>query len=424
MAARSPVVALARTTQKRRDAERVYRIVKDALDLLGGIERFVRPGQTVFIKPNQTLFLLADQGVTTDPWVVAALARLALEAGATRAQVGDMPGGGVTAKEVMSITGVDDAARKVGAEVVYLDEAEQMPLPVPNGKVVQEIWLPAPIVDADVLINIPKAKSHFVDRISGALKNWMGAMRPDVRMRHHDVETPEYVVDCISARPPDLHVVDALIAGEGNGPGANTPKWVGCIIASTDPVAVDVATAQVLGFDPAELTDAKVGAARGLGELDPGHIHVVGVRPDEARTPLRPATIDPTFTYLGPVRVIVGDEVSWAGTIGHFKSVADLWHKGKNWEMIARVRGTPTIMIGAAEDPEFEQHLDQGPYITIDDAASDRYKLHSRVKHVAGHPVCDEMLFGLIEALGVKVPARTFMTLQKFWTNLQSERRY
>src|SRR5919204_696779 len=292
MAARSPVVALARAPARKRDAERVYRVVKEALDLLGGIDRFVRPGQTVFVKPNQTLFLLADQGVTTDPWVVGARARLALEAGATRAQVGDMPGGGVTAKEVMSITGVDDAARKVGAEVVYLDEAEQMPLPVPNGKVVQEIWLPAPIVDADVLINIPKAKSHFVDRISGALKNWMGAMRPDVRMRHHDVETPEYVVDCISARPPDLHVVDALIAGEGNGPGANTPKWVGCIIAGRDPVAVDVVTAQVLGFNPAELTYAKIGAARGLGELDPGRIELVGVRPEEVRTPLRPATID------------------------------------------------------------------------------------------------------------------------------------
>src|SRR5918911_2333069 len=116
MATRSPVVALARTTQKKRDPERVYRIVKDALDLLGGIDRFVRPGQTVFIKPNQTLFLLADQGVTTDPWVVAALARLALEAGATRAQVGDMPGAGITAQEVMRITGVAEAARAVGAE--------------------------------------------------------------------------------------------------------------------------------------------------------------------------------------------------------------------------------------------------------------------------------------------------------------------
>jgi uncharacterized protein (DUF362 family) len=114
----SPVVALARTTQKKRDAERVYRIVKEALDLLGGMQRFVRPGQSVLIKPNQTLFLLAEQGVTTDPWVVAALARLALEAGATRARVGDMPGAGITAKEVMRITGVGKAARRVGAEVV------------------------------------------------------------------------------------------------------------------------------------------------------------------------------------------------------------------------------------------------------------------------------------------------------------------
>src|SRR5919204_463984 len=119
----SATVALARTTQRKRDAERVYRLVKEALDLLGGIERFVRPGQTVFIKPNQTLFYLTDQGVTTDPWVVAGLARLALEAGATRAQVGDMPGAGITPKEVMSITGVEAAARKVGADVVYPDEA-------------------------------------------------------------------------------------------------------------------------------------------------------------------------------------------------------------------------------------------------------------------------------------------------------------
>src|ERR671930_427937 len=97
-----PLVALARSRTRKRDAERVYRVVKEALDLLGGMPRFVRPGQTVFVKPNQTLFLLADQGVTTDPWVVAAVARLALEAGAVRAQVGDMPGAGITAKEVMS----------------------------------------------------------------------------------------------------------------------------------------------------------------------------------------------------------------------------------------------------------------------------------------------------------------------------------
>lgn len=417
-------VSLARTRDQQRDADKVYRVVKEALDLLGGMASFVRPGSTVLVKPNQTLFLLADEGVTTDPWIVAALARLALEAGAVRAQVGDMPGAGITAREVMSITGVAEAVRKIGAEVVYLDEVEQKPLPVPNGTIVQEIWLPAPIVDADVLINAPKGKTHFVDKISGALKNWMGAMRPDVRMRHHDVETSEYVVDCISARPPDLHVVDALIAGEGNGPGANTPRWVGCIVASADPVAVDVTTAQLFGFDPAELVYAAVGARRGLGEFDPARTELLGVPLNEARVPLTPATIDPTFAYLGPVRVIGGEGVSWPGTIGHFKSIADLWHKDHRWELIARVRGTPTIMIGRAEDPDFELHLSEGPYVTVDDAVHDRYKLHSRVKHVAGHPVCDEMMFGLIEALGVKLPALTMMNVQKFWTSLLSDRRY
>ena len=417
-------MAIARTRDTQRDAAKVYRVVKEAIDLLGGMGRFVRLGQTVFIKPNQTMFFLADEGVTTDPWVVAGLAQLALEAGAARVQVGDMPGAGITPKEVMSITGVDDAARKVGAEVVYLDQVQQTPLPIPGGRVVQEIWLPAPIVDADVLINVPKGKTHFVDLISGALKNWMGAMRPDVRMRHHDVETPEYVVDCLSARPPDLHVVDALIAGEGNGPGANTPKWVGCVLASSDPVATDVATAQLFGFDPSELVYAKVAAARGLGQIDPEKLDVIGTPLSEARTSLAPATVDPTFSYLGPVRVILGDRVSWPGTIGHFKSVADIWHKDRNWELVARVRGTPTIMIGHAEDLEFEHHLTEGPYVTVDDAVDDRYKLDTRVKHVPGHPVCDEMMFGLVEALGVKLPAMTLMNLKKFWINLQSERKY
>jgi len=195
-------VALARISVEEHNAESVDLIVRTTLNFLGGMERFVQPGQVVFIKPNQTLFFLSDEGVTTDPWVVAALARLAFEAGASRVQVGDTPGAGITPKEVMSITGMDDAARKAGAEIVYLDEAEQVELAVPNGKVVDKITLPEPIASADVLINVPKAKTHFVDVVSGALKNWMGAMRPDIRMRHHDVETPEYVVDCVSAKPP------------------------------------------------------------------------------------------------------------------------------------------------------------------------------------------------------------------------------
>jgi uncharacterized protein (DUF362 family) len=362
-----------------RAPESVYRITRQALDLLGGMQRFVKPRQTALIKPNQTVFLLAENGVTTDPWVVAAIARLVLEAGG-RPLIGDMPGAGITSKEVISITGMDDAVRRVGAEVVYLDEMPQKPLPVPNGQIVQEIELPAAVVDADVLINVPKAKTHFVDPISGALKNWMGAMRPDIRMRHHDRETPQYVLDATMARPPHLHVMDALWAGEGRGPIGNTPAWVGCVLASTDPVVLDVTTARLLGFSDEQaisMTYAREAVSRGLGTADLMHVEVLGESLDAVRTPIR--------LYRG---------------------------------------GTPTIMIGRAEDPDFEQHLAEGPYVTIDDVVEDRYKRHPSIQHIPGHPVCDQMYRELIRALGVKLLGTTAMELMKVFTNLRSELKY
>jgi hypothetical protein len=251
----------------------------------------------------------------------------------------------------------------------------------------------------------------------------MGAMRPDVRMRYHDADTMAYVFDCHRARPPDLHVMDALIAGEGNGPGATTPKWVGCVLASADPAALDVTAARLLGFDPAELVFANAAAADGLGVADPARVRVLGASVDEARTPLTPTNLDLGFPYLRPVRVLVGEEVSMAGTVGHFKFVADLWHKDRAWDLIRLARGTPTILLGRVDDPDFERHLEEGPYITIDDAVPDRYKRHPRVHHIPGHPVTDQMLGRLIEALGVKLPAMAWMDVSRFWYRLRAEAR-
>ena len=412
---------------KARTREAVYVVARRAVELLGGMARFVKPGQLVLLKPNQTVFRLADDGVTTDPWLVAALARLVLEAGG-RPVVGDMPGAGITSKEVMAITGMDDAIREAGADIVYLDEAVQRHVDVPGGEIVQKLELPVTLFEADVLINVPKAKTHFVDPISGALKNWMGVMRPDVRMRHHDVETPLYVLDATLARPPHLHVMDALWAGEGRGPIGNRPAWVGCVLASTDPVALDVTTARLLGVPDGEaesMTYAREAMRRGLGTTHVADIEVTGETLRDRRVAIRREPVDLTFAYLAPVRVIVGDGVSLPGTIGHFKSVADVWHEDHVWDLIrAYRRGTPTIMIGRADDPDFERHLDEGPYVTIDDAVDDRYKRDPRVRHIAGHPVCDRMYRELIGALGVALPGTAALELMKVWTNLRSEVKY
>src|SRR5687767_5337469 len=86
-------VAISRTLEKHRSPERVLSLVREAIDHLGGMRRFIAPGDTVLIKPNQTVYYSAEDGCTTDPLVVGALIRLAKEAQAGRVQVAESSGG-------------------------------------------------------------------------------------------------------------------------------------------------------------------------------------------------------------------------------------------------------------------------------------------------------------------------------------------
>lgn len=90
-----------------------------------------------------------------------------------------------------------------------------------------------------------------------------------------------------------------------------------------------------------------------------------------------------------------------AGTLGHFKGFADLWQKNHFWEPVVALHGTPTFMIGRAEDPAFEQHLKQGKYFVIDDVAYEKYKRDPRVVFIPGTPVGNEMMPAIMQALGV-----------------------
>src|ERR1043166_10083259 len=89
-------VAISHTNEKHRSPQRVYDLVKEALDHLGGMAAFVKRGQTVLIKPNQTVYYSAEEGCTTDPLVVGALIRLATQAGGARGQGAEWRGGRLT----------------------------------------------------------------------------------------------------------------------------------------------------------------------------------------------------------------------------------------------------------------------------------------------------------------------------------------
>jgi uncharacterized protein (DUF362 family) len=409
---RRATVAIARTTEKHRSQERVLGLVREAIDLLGGMSQFVNPGDTVLIKPNQTVFYSAEEGCTTDPLVVGALIRLAKEAGARTVQVGECSGGFFPSLQCMRITGMAAVAEREGAALIDLgsDDLPNRTVPVPRGRVLAEVPLPAPLLDADVVINVPKAKNHHIEPITGAIKNWVGAVNRTWRQYHHgDADMIPRFVDVMSVAPPTLCVVDALICGEGDGPIADLPRWCGCILASTDPVATDVSIARLMGHDWRRLRFAEEAERRGLGVREP--IEYAGVPIEEVA--FQAWKGHEGYDYL-PVNFLVGAGVTLEGTIGHVKSVLDSMLRRGELQQVIWLKGTPTIMVGEVDDPRFEEHLQEGPYIVFDDAAKPRYKHDPRVHFVPGHPVLDNAMEELFKGLGVEYPGQAVLRWQQF----------
>src|ERR1041385_1902873 len=141
---RGTKVAISHTTEKHRSPQRVYDLVVEALEHLGGISAFVKRGQTVLIKPNQNVYYFAEEVCTTDPRVVGALVRLAKEAGAARVQVAESSGGFFSSMQCMKITGMAAIAEREGAELIDLgsNETPNRTVQIPNGRVIQELPLP------------------------------------------------------------------------------------------------------------------------------------------------------------------------------------------------------------------------------------------------------------------------------------------
>jgi uncharacterized protein (DUF362 family) len=407
----SATVAIAHTQEKHRSMDRVLALVREALAHLGGMPAFVQPGQTVLIKPNQTVYYSAEEGCTTDPLVVGALIRLAKEAGAARVQVAESSGGYFSSLDCMRITGMAAIAGREGAELIDLgsDDVPNRIVEIPLGKVVKQAPLPAPLLDADVIISVPKAKNHHIEPISGAMKLWVGVVNQNWRnFNHGDADMIGRFVDLMTVSRPDLCVVDALICGEGDGPIANLPRWSGTILASTDPVATDVAIAQLMGRDWKKLRFAEEGEARGLGERQP--IAFLGVPMEQVSFEAWPAHAG--YEYL-PLNFLVGQGVTLEGTIGHVKSVLDSMLRRGELNKVIWTKGTPTIMMGDIEDPNFEEHLREGPYVVFDDAARPEYKNDPRVHFVPGHPVLRTAMPELMKGLGVEIPGKASMKWQQ-----------
>ncbi|MDI7275193.1 MAG: DUF362 domain-containing protein [Anaerolineae bacterium] len=262
-----PIVSIVRCPDY--DAARVEQALRRALDLLGGLGQFVRPGQRVLLKPNLLRASPPEAAATTHPAVVRAAVRLVQEAGATPV-IGDSPGGGLTPallRRVYRKTGMIQVAEETGAELCYDISAVQVPNP--NGALLKLIDLMAAVAQADAVINLSKLKTHNLTRLTGAVKNLFGVV-PGVLKAAYHARLPKArdfsagLVDIMLCVSPVLSIMDAIVAMDGNGPSGGDPFAGGVLLASADAIAEDVVAMSLVGWEPRTSPPLQVAAERGL----------------------------------------------------------------------------------------------------------------------------------------------------------------
>jgi uncharacterized protein (DUF362 family) len=249
-----------------------------AVELLGGMKNFVKPGQTVVIKPNMSFQSPPERASNTHPQVVAELARMCKEAGATKILVLDNtldhP------ERCLEGSGIREACRVIDKNMVYAVDSERLfkKVKIPAGKAMRSTEIMKDVIKADVLIAAPVAKTHSGAGVSLSMKGMMGLIYHRMVMHHYDLHTS--IVDLCTVLKADLTVIDATRVLSTNGPhGPGLVLQENTVIASKDMVAADaytVASFEWYGrrYKPRQVRHIREAHKRGLGRMDIENLNI------------------------------------------------------------------------------------------------------------------------------------------------------
>jgi len=286
-----PQVSIAKC-QKIHDYESVREAVKESLDLIGGLDSLVSPGDGVLVKPNLIGPYHYTTGATTSPHVIRALCELAKEAGARKVTTAEGSAVGSKTEEIFIVTGLAELSTKIGVDLINLKKTETVYMGIPNGKVFRRLRIPEAFMEADVIINAPVMKTHDVFPATLGLKNMKGVLQEKDKKRFHKWGLAQSIVDLNKLVLPQITVLDGTVAMEGMGPAHGTPVNFGIIISSFDTVAADSVAAAVMGIDPSEIEYVRLAFEQGLGCADLSRIEVVGLGIEDVKRPFKRLKLD------------------------------------------------------------------------------------------------------------------------------------
>lgn len=227
---------------------------REAFDALSLPEDFFR-GKRVLFKPNLVLAKHPDQGATTHPAVLSALADVVFAMGAESVTLADSPGGPYSAAalgHVYRVCGMDTVDPRVHLNDDFSFENVTM-----HGRKIRNVRLLSVYRQADVVVDLCKMKSHSLTGMSCAVKNLFGLIPGVEKFEMHNAfpALPDFsemlcdLAEYVTAEKPFLAVCDAVLSMEGNGPTHGTPKMTGQMLVSRDPFALDVVAEHMMRRD-------------------------------------------------------------------------------------------------------------------------------------------------------------------------------
>ncbi len=255
-----------------------YETVREAVDKAFELFPLELSGRKVLIKPNVLRYSEYAEGIVTHPAVLRAVVEKVEGMGPASLIVGDNPGLYSYGDNEASFrkTGLTDASKgyyqNIGNDSILVDF---------NADFMASVGLSRAVAEADVIISLPKFKTHGLTIITGAIKNSYGYLPGAQKARLHRAAGNPYrfhelVVDVFKLRPPDLFIMDAVVGMEGNGPACTDLRDIGLILASDNAVAMDSVVATMMGLEPGVLRFLQKAKELGLGDYDPDSIEIVG----------------------------------------------------------------------------------------------------------------------------------------------------
>ncbi|MCC8169589.1 MAG: DUF362 domain-containing protein [Oscillospiraceae bacterium] len=259
----------------------VKKAVDGALSMLGGIEKFIKPNDKVVIKPNLVSKKNPDEAVTTHPDFLRAVVEAAEEAGGivTIAESSGGPYSRAVLKNLYEVCGIAKAVEGTNAKLNF--DVGFTEVTYPEGRTVKSIPLINPILEADVIISLPKLKTHAMTSYTGAVKNLFGTIpgtyKAELHFRLNERKAfCSMLVDLCECVKPTLSIMDGVWGMEGNGPTAGQNRHIGLVLASANAHALDLAACRIIDYAPHEVDTVREAIERGLTVDSADRLDILG----------------------------------------------------------------------------------------------------------------------------------------------------